>query len=129
MGVFANPTSKASPAKLRVAFEVGLACECARRHPQNLMRGAPAVCSGTQVAPFAMLVEKAGGKTSDGVTGGSCLDIKIEAVDQVTSRSCLLITRCAEVAAGGRAARGGEWAKGSLVTSSWRLNSPIILRG
>jgi hypothetical protein len=28
MGVFANPTSKASPAKLRVAFEVGLACEC-----------------------------------------------------------------------------------------------------
>jgi hypothetical protein len=36
-----------------------------------------------QVAPFAMLVEKAGGKTSDGVTGQSCLDIKIEAVDQV----------------------------------------------
>jgi len=61
MGVFANPTSKASPAKLRVAFEV---------------------------APFAMLVEKAGGKTSDGVTGGSCLDIKIEAVDQRTA-ACL----------------------------------------
>ena len=56
MGVFANPTSKASPAKLRVAFEV---------------------------APFAMLVEKAGGKTSDGITGKSCLDIKIESVDQV----------------------------------------------
>lgn len=57
MGVFANPTSKASPAKLRVAFEV---------------------------APFAMLVEKAGGKTSDATTGGSCLDIKITAVDQVS---------------------------------------------
>lgn len=56
MGVFANPTSKASPAKLRVAFEV---------------------------APFAMLVEKAGGKTSDAITGQSCLDIKIESVDQV----------------------------------------------
>jgi len=61
MGVFANPTSKASPAKLRVAFEV---------------------------APFAMLVEKAGGKTSDGITGKSCLDIKIESVDQRTA-ACL----------------------------------------
>lgn len=61
MGVFANPTSKASPAKLRVAFEV---------------------------APFAMLVEKAGGKTSDGITGQSCLDIKIDAVDQRTA-ACL----------------------------------------
>jgi len=61
MGVFANPTSKASPAKLRVAFEV---------------------------APFAMLVEKAGGKTSDGVTGKSCLDIKIDTVDQRTA-ACL----------------------------------------
>merc|ERR1719183_500099 len=61
MGVFANPTSKASPAKLRAAFEV---------------------------APFAMLVEKAGGKTSDGVTGKSCLDIKIDTVDQRTA-ACL----------------------------------------
>jgi len=61
MGVFSNPTSKASPAKLRVAFEV---------------------------APFALLVEKAGGKTSDGVSGGSCLDIKITAVDQRTA-ACL----------------------------------------
>lgn len=55
MGVFANPTAPKSPAKLRVAFEV---------------------------APYGLLVEKAGGKTSDGVTGGSVLDIKIDAVDQ-----------------------------------------------
>ena len=41
-----------------------------------------------QVAPFAMLVEKAGGKTSDGITGQSCLDIKIDAVDQRTA-ACL----------------------------------------
>jgi len=40
------------------------------------------------VAPFALLVEKAGGKTSDGVSGGSCLDIKITAVDQRTA-ACL----------------------------------------
>merc|ERR1711966_21355 len=61
MGVFSNPTSKAAPAKLRVAFEV---------------------------APFGLLVEKAGGKTSDGVTGNSVLDIKIDAVDQRTA-ACL----------------------------------------
>jgi sedoheptulose-bisphosphatase len=30
-------------------------------------------------------VEKAGGKTSDGVTGGSVLDIKITKVDQRTA--------------------------------------------
>jgi len=56
-GIFTNPTSKASPAKLRIAFEA---------------------------APFGLLVEKAGGKTSDGVTGGSILDVKIESVDQRT---------------------------------------------
>eukprot|EP00961_Rhodomonas_salina_P190694 2573059-Rhodomonas_salina.2 len=59
MGVFSNPTSKEAPAKLRVAFEV---------------------------APFGLLVEKAGGKTSDGVSGGSVLDITINAVDQRTVR-------------------------------------------
>ena len=32
-----------------------------------------------------MLVEKAGGKTSDGVTGGSILDVEITAVDQRTA--------------------------------------------
>jgi len=58
MGVFANPTAAKSPAKLRVAFEV---------------------------APYGLLVEKAGGKTSDGVTGKSVLDIKIETVDQRTA--------------------------------------------
>lgn len=58
MGVFANPTSKNAPAKLRLAFEA---------------------------APFGLLVEKAGGKTSDGVTGGSILDVKITAVDQRTA--------------------------------------------
>ena len=57
-GVFANPTSKSSPAKLRLAFEA---------------------------APFGMLVEKSGGKTSDGVTGGSILDVQINAVDQRTA--------------------------------------------
>ncbi|CEF97347.1 Fructose-1,6-bisphosphatase class 1/Sedoheputulose-1,7-bisphosphatase [Ostreococcus tauri] len=54
-GVFSNPTSAKSPAKLRLAFEA---------------------------APFGLLVEKAGGKTSDGVTGGSILDVQINAVDQ-----------------------------------------------
>jgi len=57
-GVFSNPTSEASPAKLRLAFEA---------------------------APFGLLVEKAGGKTSDGVTGGSVLDVQINAVDQRTA--------------------------------------------
>ena len=32
-----------------------------------------------------LLVEKAGGKTSDGVTGGSILDVEITAVDQRTA--------------------------------------------
>ena len=34
---------------------------------------------------FGLLVEKAGGKTSDGVTGGSVLDVKITQVDQRTA--------------------------------------------
>ena len=46
MGIFTNPTSEKSPAKLRLAFEA---------------------------SPFGLLVEQAGGKTSDGVTGGSVL--------------------------------------------------------
>lgn len=57
-GVFSNPTSVSSPAKLRLAFEA---------------------------APFGLLVEQAGGKTSDGVTGGSVLDVQINAVDQRTA--------------------------------------------
>jgi len=57
-GIFSNPTSPTSPAKLRLAFEA---------------------------APFALLVEKAGGKSSDGVTGGSILDVQINAVDQRTA--------------------------------------------
>ena len=56
-GVFSNPTSAKSPAKLRLAFEA---------------------------APFGLLVEKSGGKTSDGVSGGSVLDVQINAVDQRT---------------------------------------------
>ena len=56
-GIFCNPTSERSPAKLRLAFEA---------------------------APFGLLVEKAGGKTSDGITGGSILDVQINAVDQRT---------------------------------------------
>jgi sedoheptulose-bisphosphatase len=58
MGVFANPTSPSSPAKLRLAFEA---------------------------APFGLLVEKAGGKTSDGVSGGSVLDLEITGIDQRTA--------------------------------------------
>ena len=42
-GVFSNPTTPSSPAKLRMVFEA---------------------------APVALLVEAAGGATSDGVTGG-----------------------------------------------------------
>merc|ERR1711907_153750 len=57
-GVFSNPTSAASPAKLRLAFEA---------------------------APFGLLVEKAGGKTSDGVSGNSVLDVTINRVDQRTA--------------------------------------------
>lgn len=57
MGVFCNPTSEKSPAKLRLAFEA---------------------------APFGLLVEKAGGLTSDGITGCSILDVPITAVDQRT---------------------------------------------
>jgi len=57
-GIFSNPTSTSSPAKLRLAFEA---------------------------APFGLLVEAAGGSTSDGVTGGSVLDVPITAVDQRTA--------------------------------------------
>jgi len=57
-GVFTNPTSESSPAKLRLAFEA---------------------------APFALLVEGAGGKSSDGVSGGSILDVQIDSVDQRTA--------------------------------------------
>ncbi|CAK9005868.1 unnamed protein product [Durusdinium trenchii] len=71
-GVFTNPTSKASPAKLRLAFEA---------------------------APFGRLVEMAGGKTSDGVSGNSVLDMKITAVDQ---RTALAIGSAAEALPSGR---------------------------
>jgi len=59
-GVFSNPTSPSSPAKLRLAFEA---------------------------APFGLLVEKSGGKTSDAITGGSILDVQINSVDQRTPLS------------------------------------------
>merc|ERR1712108_112045 len=39
----------------------------------------------SKASPFGRLVEMAGGKTSDGVTGNSVLDTKIEAVDQRTA--------------------------------------------
>jgi len=67
MGIFANPTSKASPAKLRLAFEA---------------------------APFGLLVEKAGGKTSNGIDGESILDTKITGIDQ---RTALAIGSAVEV--------------------------------
>merc|ERR1712032_1653489 len=56
-GVFANPTSEKSPAKLRLTFEA---------------------------APFGFLVEKAGGKTSNCVDGASVLDTRITGIDQRT---------------------------------------------
>lgn len=36
-------------------------------------------------APFGLLVEKAGGKTSDGVSGNSVLDLEITGIDQRTA--------------------------------------------
>lgn len=57
-GIFANPTSPSSPAKLRIAFEA---------------------------APFALLVERAGGRSSDGVSGCSLLDVEIKSIDQRTA--------------------------------------------
>jgi sedoheptulose-bisphosphatase len=60
-GVFSNPTSAASPAKLRLAFEA---------------------------APFGLLVERAGGKTSNGIDGASILDTEIVGIDQRTPLCC-----------------------------------------
>jgi len=58
-GILTNPPGgSTAPAKLRLAFEA---------------------------APFSKLVELAGGKSSDAVTGGSILDVKIEGIDQRTS--------------------------------------------
>lgn len=57
MGIFANPTSGKSPAKLRLTFEA---------------------------APFGLLVERAGGRTSNGVDGASILDTRITGIDQRT---------------------------------------------
>lgn len=56
-GIFANPTSPAAAAKLRICFEA---------------------------APFGLLVERCGGASSDGVTGGSILDVEITKIDQRT---------------------------------------------
>merc|ERR1712032_1071189 len=66
-GVFANPTSPKSPAKLRLSFEA---------------------------APVALLVERAGGKSSDGSTGCSLLDVVISGVDQ---RTALCVGSASEV--------------------------------
>lgn len=60
-GIFTNPTSLTSKAKLRLAFEA---------------------------APFCFLVEKAGGKSSDCIEGNSILDLVIEGVDQRTAMCC-----------------------------------------
>ena len=46
----------------------------------------------------ALQVEKSGGKSSDGVTGGSILDVEITGVDQ---RSPLCMGSSTEVTAGG----------------------------
>lgn len=57
-GIYTNPTSDRSPAKLRITYEA---------------------------APLGLLVEKAGGKTSDGHSGRSILDVPIESMDQRTA--------------------------------------------
>jgi sedoheptulose-bisphosphatase len=57
-GIYTNPTSDRSPAKLRITYEA---------------------------APLGLLVEKAGGKTSDGCTGLSILDVPIKSMDQRTA--------------------------------------------
>jgi sedoheptulose-bisphosphatase len=58
-GILTNPPGgDTAPAKLRLAFEC---------------------------APFSKLIEMAGGKSSDAVTGGSILDMKIDGIDQRTS--------------------------------------------
>jgi len=58
-GVLANPAGgPTAPAKLRLAFEA---------------------------APFSLLVEKAGGASSDAVEGRSILDVPIGGIDQRTS--------------------------------------------
>ena len=58
-GVLTNPPGgDTAPAKLRLAFEA---------------------------APFSLLVETAGGRSSDAVTGGSILDVTIDGIDQRTS--------------------------------------------
>ena len=51
--IWTNPTSASSPAKLRMVFEA---------------------------VPVALLVEAAGGASSDGVSGGSVLDVEITSV-------------------------------------------------
>jgi sedoheptulose-bisphosphatase len=64
MGIYMNPISTQSPAKLRLTFEV---------------------------APMALLIEKAGGTTSDcraGIHPFSILDIPITAIDQRTAFCC-----------------------------------------
>ncbi|KAL8439916.1 hypothetical protein Efla_004841 [Eimeria flavescens] len=58
-GIFCNPASAGAPAKLRIVYEV---------------------------APMALLVEAAGGCTSDGK--GSALDVSIEKMDQRTAFCC-----------------------------------------
>lgn len=64
-GIFVNPASAAAPAKLRVLYEVG---------------------------PIAYLIEKAGGKSSDGEQ--SALDIKIPHTEVCKSVALGLLLRC-----------------------------------
>jgi sedoheptulose-bisphosphatase len=64
MGIYMNPVSTKSPAKLRLTFEV---------------------------APMALLIEAAGGTTSDcrsGIIPTSVLDIPITSIDQRTAFCC-----------------------------------------
>ena len=60
------PQPEASPAKLRLAFEA---------------------------APFGRLVEMAGGKTSDGVSGNSVLDMRRGQIDHIPNRENPWISR------------------------------------
>jgi sedoheptulose-bisphosphatase len=85
-GIFCNPTSEKSPAKLRLAFEA---------------------------APFGLLVEKAGGLTSDGITGGSILDVQINSVDQ---RTALCLGSAHEV----------QRFNGTLLRGSWKKKVTVF---
>merc|ERR1711862_1042794 len=72
-----------SPANLRAAQDVDgrYGCLC-----QPHLTGVTSQARlAFEAAPFGFLVEKAGGKSSDGIDGASILDTKITGIDQRTA--------------------------------------------